>query len=804
MTVSVDARPRFEQSQASGDRRDEGATVEATNKWIGRSVPRLEDPPLVRGRGRFAGDISFSHQLHMRIVRSNHAHGKIAAIDTSAARALAGIVAVWTAADIADVPPIDFREGQIPALEPYRQPVLATEKVRYVGEPVAAIFADDPYVAEDAAELVSLEIEELPVLLAADAEPTEFSAGRSTEVSIIRQGYGDVDAVLHAAPKVVELELAIGRHSGVPLEARGAIGRYDIARDTLELHGAAKVPHRNRELLARMLKRAPSSIHVHESHVGGGFGIRGELYPEDVLVCIAAMRLNRPVKWIEDRREHLMAANHSRQQLHRLRAAVDDEGRILAIDDRYFHDQGAYVRTHAARVVHMTAGILPGPYRVPAYRAVGHFRLTNKTPAATYRAPGRYETTFVRERLIDAIATRLGIDPNEVRRRNAIATDEMPYHRPLEALGEEIEYDSGDYVGLLDKLLDTLEWDKRKVELARRRAAGEAVGAGFAMFVEKSGLGPADGVRLEVDRSGAVELVTGGASLGQGFETVMAQVCAEILDIDYRRVRVTHGQTDRIPYGIGAHASRATVMTASATHDGAVKLRAKAIEAAAALMQAHPETLEIIDGNVRRRDEPAGPSMSLGDIAEHLAPTSKTLGGRMPGLSAEGWFRVRHQVYPYGLHFAVVKVDPDTGDVEVEDYVIAYDIGRAVNPALVKGQIVGGFVQGLGGALLEEFTYNERGDPLATTFADYLMPTARETPEVRIMLREDYRSPLNPLGIKGAGESGITGVGAAIASAIDDAIGMPGAVTQLPVTPQRLKQLLSRPHNSSSRVRATS
>jgi aerobic carbon-monoxide dehydrogenase large subunit len=803
MTVTVDARPRSEQSQATGDRQHGGATVEATNKWIGQSVTRLEDPPLVRGRGRFAGDISFPHQLHMRIVRANYAHGNIAAIDSSAARAVAGVVAVWTAADIADVPPIDFREGQIPALEPYRQPVLATEKVRYVGEPVAAVFADDPYVAEDAAELVSVEIEELPVLLAADAEPTEFSAGRSTEVSIIRQGYGDVDAILHAAPKVVELELAIGRHSGVPLEARGAIGRYDIARDILELHGAAKVPHRNRELLARMLKRAPSSIHVHESHVGGGFGIRGELYPEDVLVCIAAMRLNRPVKWIEDRREHLMAANHSRQQLHRLRAAVDDEGRILAIDDRYFHDQGAYVRTHAARVVHMTAGILPGPYRVPAYRAVGHFRLTNKTPAATYRAPGRYETTFVRERLIDAIATRLGIDPNEVRRRNAIATDEMPYHRPLEALGEEIEYDSGDYVGLLDKLLDTLEWDKRKVELARRRAGGEVVGAGFAMFVEKSGLGPADGVRIEVDRSGAVELITGGASLGQGFETVMAQVCAEILRVDYRRVRVTHGQTDRIPYGIGAHASRATVMTASATHDGAVKLRAKAIEVAAALMQAHPETLEIIDGNVRRKDEPAGPSMSLGEIAEHLAPTSKTLGGRMPGLSAEGWFRVRHQVYPYGLHFAVVKVDPDTGNVDVEDYVIAYDIGRAVNPALVKGQIVGGFVQGLGGALLEEFTYNERGDPLATTFADYLMPTARETPEVRIMLREDYRSPLNPLGIKGAGESGITGVGAAIASAIDDAIGMPGAVTQLPVTPQRLKQILSRPHNSSSRVRAT-
>jgi carbon-monoxide dehydrogenase large subunit/6-hydroxypseudooxynicotine dehydrogenase subunit gamma len=297
-------------------------------------------------------------------------------------------------------------------------------------------------------------------------------------------------------------------------------------------------------------------------------------------------------------------------------------------------------------------------------------------------------------------------------------------------------------------------------------------------------------VRIEVDTAGMVELVTGGASLGQGFETVMAQVCAETLGVDYRRVRVTHGQTDRIAYGIGAHASRATVMTASATYDGAVKLRAKAIEVAAELMQAPVEALDVVDGKVVRKDRPAGPSISLGEIAGHLAPTSRTLGERAPGLSAEGWFRVEHQVYPYGIHFAVVRVDRDTGGVEVERYAIAYDIGRAINPALVRGQLVGGFAQGLGGALLEEFTYNERGDPLATTFADYLMPTLRETPEVEVMLREDYRSPLNPLGIKGAGESGITGVGAAIASAIDEAIGMPGAVTALPVTPQRLKAIL--------------
>ena len=769
------------------------------NKWIGQSVVRLEDPPLVTGRGRFAADISFPHQLHMRVVRSNHAHGRIISIDTKAARALPGVVAVWTCADVAHVPPIDFREGKIPALEPYRQPVLAIDRVRYVGEPVAAVFASDPYAAEDAADLVTIEVEELPVLLAADAEPGEFVPGRNTEVAVFRQGYGDVDAALASAPLVVELKLAIGRHSGVPLETRGGIGRYDAARDILELHGAAKVPHRNRDLLSRMLNLPPSSIHVHESHVGGGFGIRGELYPEDVLICVAAMRLGRPVKWIEDRREHLVAANHSRQQLHRIRAAVDREGRILAIDDVYFHDQGAYVRTHAARVVHMTGGILPGPYRVPAYRATGHFRLTNKTPAATYRAPGRYETTFVRERLVDAVAAKLGMDANDVRRVNAISVGEMPYHRPLEALGEEIEHDSGDYVGLLDKTLAALDWETLKREIARRRKAGEAVGAGFAMFVEKSGLGPADGVRIEVDTSGMVELITGGASIGQGFETVMAQVCAEMLGVDYRRVRVTHGQTDRIAFGIGAHASRATVMTASATHNAAVKLRAKALDMAAELMQSQPEALDIQNGNVVRKDAPGGPSITLGEIAAHLAPTLKTLGEREPGLCIEGWFRTRHQVYPYGVHFALVKIDRETGGVAVERYVIAYDIGRAINPALVEGQIVGGFVQGLGGALMEEFTFNERGDPLATSFADYLLPTLRERPAVDVMLRQDYTSPHNPLGIKGAGESGITGVGAAIASAIDDAIGVPGAVTSLPITPPRLREILKARHKVSHR-----
>jgi aerobic carbon-monoxide dehydrogenase large subunit len=438
----------------------------------------------------------------------------------------------------------------------------------------------------------------------------------------------------------------------------------------------------------------------------------------------------------------------------------------------------------------MICGILPGPYRVAAYRSVGHFRLTNKTPAATYRAPGRYETSFIRERLIEAIARELALDPIAVRRVNLITKEDMPYHLPLEVLGEEIHMDTGDYAALLDKVLVAADWHTLQAKLAARRANGELVGAGLAMFIEKSGLGPSDGVKISVDTSGAVEVVTGGASIGQGFETVMAQVCAEALGVDYRRVRVIHGQTDRIAFGIGAHASRATVMTASATHNAAVKLRDKALEYAAGMLQAPVEALAIVDGRVLRTDGGAGASISLGEIAEGLSPTSKTRGGREPGLSAEGWFDTKHQVYPYGTHVAVVRVDRETGGVTVERYIAGYDIGRAINPTLVKGQIAGGFAQGLGGALFEEFVYSERGDPLSASFADYIMPTARETPRIEVILTEESPTPLNPLGIKGAGESGITPVGAVIASAVEAAIGMPGAITQLPITPQLLKRIL--------------
>lgn len=777
------------EGKALGDQA-EVAEDEAVEPFIGRSVTRLEDGPLIRGTARFVADLDFPHQLHARIVRSVYAHGRIQAIDVEEALASPGVVAVWTAADLEDVPPIPFRATAIQGLLPYKQPVLARDVVRYVGEPVAIVIADDPYRAEDAAELVMPEIEPLDPYLDVSEPPPEFSPGHDCEPTVIRKGYGEVDEAFASAPVVVEISPSIGRHSAIPLETRGALARFDGARGVLELHGAAKRPHWNRDQLAEMLGLAQTEIELFENHVGGGFGVRGEIYPEDVLVCVAALRLKRPVKWIEDRREHLMTANQSRGQRHVIRAATDEDGRILAIDETLFHDQGAYVRTHGARVADMTVGLLLGPYRVPAYRAVAHYRLSNKTPTATYRAPGRFEGSFVRERLMDAIADRLGVDPVELRRRNLIGPDEMPYERGLSALETEVVLDSGDYSSLIDKALAFSKWDEIKADAERRRAAGESVGVGFAMFVEKSGLGPSEMVKMSVDTSGRVEIVTGAASVGQGMETVIAQIAADTLGVDYRQIRVLHGDTNRIAYGFGAHASRVTVMTGEATRRAAVEVREKALDLAAELLQQPVDGLDVAAGKIVAKGGAGGPSVGLGEIARQLAPNSAVRGERLPGLSAEGWFHSTHMNYPYGIHIATVSVDRQTGGAKVERYAIAYDVGRAVNPALIEGQIVGGLAQGLGGALLEEFAYDEEGQPLSVTLADYLMPSSAEMPPVDVLICEDAPSPLNPLGLKGAGEGGLNAAGAAIAAAVDDALQMPGFVTALPLTPQRLKARL--------------
>jgi aerobic carbon-monoxide dehydrogenase large subunit len=424
--------------------------------------------------------------------------------------------------------------------------------------------------------------------------------------------------------------------------------------------------------------------------------------------------------------------------------------------------------------------MLPGPYVIPAYRSVGHVRLTNKTPCGTYRAPGRFEGTFVRERVADAIADRLGLDPIEVRRRNFIPKSALPLRRNLETLGTDIIYDTGDYAGLLDKFLLRVDWDGLRADVARRRQLGEAVGLGLGFFVEKSGLGPFEDVRLVLDRDGAIEVVTGAASLGQGVETVMAQICADGIGLTLDRIRVTHGQTDRIARGLGAFASRVTVMTGAAVSMAAEKLKAEILTVAGQLMQTAADRLALAGDRVIVRDDPGGPSLGLPAVAQ-------AAGGE---IVAEATFTTPHMTYPYGVHLAQVRVERDSGAIVVERFCVGYDIGRAVNPMLVEGQILGGAVQGIGAALMEEFVYDAAGQPLSATLADYLMPTIAEIPVIDVMVCEDAPTPLNPLGVKGAGEAGINAVGAAIAAAVDDALGRPGTVRQLPIMPNRLHALL--------------
>ena len=509
-----------------------------------------------------------------------------------------------------------------------------------------------------------------------------------------------------------------------------------------------------------------------------------------MLVLLAAMRLGRPVKWIEDRREHLMCANQGREQRHLVRIACDKNGIILGIQDEIFHDQGAYSAPTASTCPTARCSMLTGRYKVPAYRAMARFRLTNKTPAATYRAPGRFESTFVRGRIIDAMADQLGIDRIEVRRRNLIASSEMPYTFAFNEPGiETLLIDSGDYALLLDKSLKAFGWDKLQAELKRRRAKGERVGAGVALFLEESGKGPSDGARISVDTTGNVELITGGASLGQGFEPHGA----DRLRSDRRRlshVRVIHGQTDLIDHGIGAHAARATGLTGGAVHVTAMILRAKALEFASELLQTPADDLDIVDGS-RRAPRPQGGPRSRSRTSPSASRRVRNSCRTRSSARRHGWYNTDNTVFPYGIHLAVVRIDGDTGHVAVERFMVAYDVGRAVNPLLVavaRWRLrAGARRRALGGIRLRQQRRADGGD-----LADYLMPTLRDVPDVEILLTEDAPSPFHPLGLKGAGEGGINGAGGVIATAIDDALGMPGAVTQLPMTPQRIRELLRR------------
>jgi carbon-monoxide dehydrogenase large subunit/6-hydroxypseudooxynicotine dehydrogenase subunit gamma len=557
----------------------------------------------------------------------------------------------------------------------------------------------------------------------------------------------------------------------------------------LSIFGMTKVPVFNRDVLAAMLGIDENLIHVHAVDAGGGFGVRGEFYPEDYLVPWLARTLGRPVKWAEDRAEHLVAVNHSRQQSHRVAAAFDAHGRITALSDEVLHDNGAYCRTHGIAVPELTVAMLPGPYRVPAYRGRVQVVLTNKTPCGTYRAPGRYEGTVAREQLLDVAAGRLGIDRIELRRRNLLDPAELPHRRAMTTLGTDVVLDTGDYPALLAAAAAEAARLGYHDEAGGAGRTGRPRGLGVAVFLEKSGLGPRDTADVAVSETGTVRVFSGGTSLGQGIETVLAQIAADALGVDLRAVDVVNGDTELQPFGTGSWASRSTVVAGNAVHQAASAVRARATQLAARMLEAAEDDLVLTAGTVSVRGDPAV-AVGLGDVARAAAPASPYLRpGEPTGLAARRRFDVTHMTYPYGVHFAVVEVDPGTGRVRVLRYLVASEVGRAINPMLVEGQLRGGAAQGIGGALLEEFTYDEAGQPQAITFMEYQMPTAADVPPIDVLLAQLAPSPGNPLGVMGAGEGGISAAGAAVASAVRDALGLAGGVTRLPLTPPRVCRL---------------
>jgi aerobic carbon-monoxide dehydrogenase large subunit len=771
---------------------------------IGASVKRKEDPRLLTGRGCYVGDIALPGMVHAVVVRSPHAHAEIRRIDASRARAVPGVTLVATAADLGAVPPIPVRLGPRPGQAPFLQHPLARHRVRYVGEPLALVIATDRYLAEEAADLVEVEYLRLPAIADADQASGPQAAvhdGSSNLADVLVMETGNPDEALGKAGVRIRHRFHIQRHTGVPMETRGLIALYDAGTGQLTVWGPTKVPHFNRQVLTDLLEVAAHRVRFVEPDVGGGFGVRGEFYPEDFLIPWAAIHLRRPVKWIEDRREHLMAANHSRQQVHEIELGATTDGRIVALVDRVNVDMGAYLRTHGVTVPELTGALLPGPYRIPHYRAEVSCVLTNKTPTGTYRSPGRYEGTFVRERMMDLLAAAVGIDPVEIRRRNFIAPNDMPYDVGTETLGHLVVYDTGTYASALDCALRLVDYPRFRATQASERVRGRHLGIGIACVVEKAGLGPWEMARVEIDGSGHAVVYSGLASLGQGIETTLAQICAEELNLSVDDFTVVHGDTAAVPFGGGAFASRGAAVGGSAVLLASRATKDKIFDCAARRLEAAPGDLAMEGSRVFVRGVPSR-GLTFKELAAASLPTQTLPLGIEPGLSATKFFQVSEMTYPYGTHVAVVEVDAETGQVTLLNYAIAYDVGKAINPMIVDGQLVGGLAQGIGGALLEELAYDGEGQMLATTFVDYLLPTSAEMPEsISIRILEETPTPLNPLGVKGAGEGGTAGAGAAIANAVTDALGPWGVqVNTLPLSPDRVVALIRNAQAQSART----
>jgi carbon-monoxide dehydrogenase large subunit len=754
-------------------------SASGANTLVGQAVQRAEDWRFLRGEGCFAADYEPEGTLHAAILRSAVAHGRIVSIDASEALKLRGVHAVLTADDVGEtIPTIPLRLAPLAGLDKYLQPVIARGKVRYAGEPLAVVLADSRALAEDALEHIAVEVEPLPAVAdwrASEKDAVLLFEDNGTNIAThYTAGLGDADAAFAQADYVRRETFRAHRHTASPMETRGLIAEWKGNR--LICTAATKVTFFNRRALAKMLGLAEADIDMIELDVGGGFGVRGEFYPEDFLIPFASRKAGRPVKWIEDRREHLIAANHSREIDCDLEIACKADGTILALRGRVYGDMGAYIRTNGGVVPAKAAQFLHGPYRIPNLKVEVAAYMTSKTPVGTYRAPGRFEANFFRERLFDIAARDLGIDPVEFRRKNLIRESELPYSiGQLVPYETPTEYDTGDYHESFERCLEEFGWTGKQ-HLQGKLIDGRFHGLAASAFVESGGAGPRENAKLTVERDGSITIDVGSSALGQGLETVFAQIAGDALSLPFEAFRVRHGSTTLVHEGFGTYHSRALVMGGSAVLDGAKNLLAAIRTAAAAQFGCAESDVHYADGRVRGRGNRA---LSLAELAQ-AAP-----------VTAQGTFANTKRTYSYGAHAAHVAVDPGTGRVEVVDYLAIEDVGRAVNPGIVHGQAIGAAVQGLGGVFLDQILYDEQAQLLNASFADYLLPLASDFPQVRGLTLELRPSPSNPLGAKGAGEGGIVAVAATVANAVAAALAeLDIEPTELPLSPARIWRLI--------------
>lgn len=773
-----------------------------STRTLGQRIPRNEDARLLTGQALFVDDVQLPGLLHAAFVRSPHAHARLGKIDTDTARRRAGVVAVYTAEDLGAywqpgpllVPPPPIRGA---VFHQRTQVPLAKGKVRHVGEPVALVIAESRYIAEDAAADVDVEYDPLPAVVDLEAALKPGAAKVHDDLggnisARVRQTKGDYAEAAKRADKIIRRRFAYDRGASSPIETRGIVAHWDVKGDRLTIWDTTQAPVVIRNGMAAMLGLSERQVRVIAPFIGGGFGPKIMMfYPEEVLIPWATMRLNRPIKWIEDRLEHFFATTHERGQIHEAELAVTKDGRILGVKDVFLHDTGAYDPYGLTVPINSQCTLL-GPYVVPNYDSDFTSVFTNKPIVTPYRGAGRQHGVFVMERLLDIAARELGLDRAEIRRRNFIPPDAFPYSN--EIIYQDfapLEYDSGNYAPVLDKALEAIGYAGFRAEQTKARALGRRLGLAIAYYVEGTGIGPYEGARVQVQASGRVSLATGIGTQGQGHYTSFAQIVADQVGCDVRDVDVVTGDTDQFYWGAGTFASRGAVVAGNAIQAASLSVRQKILRAASEHFECAEEDIVLDKGHASVAGVP-GKAIKLGDLALKANPLRGAVQpGTEPGLEATGYFGPPRGATAFGCHAMIIEVDPELLTLEIRKYVVVHDCGTVLNPLILDGQIHGGVAQGIGNAFYEQLVFDAQGQLLNASLADYLLPTALDVPRMELG-HTVTPSPLNPLGVKGAGEAGAIPVGALFAQAIEDALELPQRgveLLEIPLSPNRLWEL---------------